>query len=248
MHFVLAAILAVTGFAGALHTLVLDTGEHLRVAADVRIEESLVVFRAEGGSLYSIPLTEVDLPATEEANRGPRKNVSPAGPKRSPDQARTDLEKMMADRSLANRPIVVSEEEKQRLLEELKSSRGVPSPPAPIERGEPAAIAPSETVTVDERSDEWYWRDRSRKFKENVRRAQEDLQLLIDKEQNLQDEILGLLSLGYNPNQFNLQVLQLAHTRDSIPRARLALERAERAHAQFRDDARRQGILPGWLR
>ena len=81
-----------------------------------------------------------------------------------------------------------------------------------------------------------------------MRQCQEELQLLIDRERNLQDEILGLMSLGYKGDQFAHQVLSLAATRDQIPRAQLELERAERALAQFMDDARRQGILPGWLR
>jgi len=37
-------------------------------------------------------------------------------------------------------------------------------------------------------------------------------------------------------------------TLDQIPAAELEVTRAERANAQFRDDARKQGILPGWLR
>jgi hypothetical protein len=97
-------------------------------------------------------------------------------------------------------------------------------------------------------ADEWHWRERARTYQERVRQRQEDLQMLIDREQNLSDEILGLLSLGYNGNQFSYQVLSLARTRDQIPQARLELERAERALSQFMDDARRQGILPGWLR
>lgn len=246
MNWICATILSVSALTGSLHTLVLQTGQRLAIEPDVRIEEGLVVFRVEGGQLHSIPLSEIDLPKTEKANEGPPRDEKPAGPRRTSDQARLDLEKMMADRSLSSRQIVVSEEEKRRLLEEASKSRGVPSPLPPL-MSEPSAIEP-EPPSEAEQKGEWYWRERSRTYHDRVTRAKENLQLLIDKEQRLQDEILGLLSLGYDPNQFNLQVLQLANARDGIPRAKLNLERAERELARFMDDARRQGILPGWLR
>lgn len=250
MTWILAAVLSVTSLAGSLHTLVLNSGEKLSVKQDVRIEEGLVIFRSDSGSLYSIPLDEIDLSRTETVNQGPRPAIAPAGPKRSADQARLDLDRMLAARSLAGRELVVSEDEKQRLIEEAARSRGVPSEPAAFPgelESEPAPPASGSATTSNTR-DEWYWREKSRAYQDRVTRAREELQLLADKEQRLQDEILGLLSLGYNPNQFNLQVLQLAHTRDSLPRAQLNLERAERDLARFKDDARRQGILPGWLR
>jgi hypothetical protein len=247
MTWLQAAILAVTALAGSIHTLVLTNGDRLAVRDDVRIEEGLVIFRSATGSLYSIPLSEIDVDRTEELNDGPPVPTTPSGPVRSNDQARLDLERMLADRSLSGRQIVVSEEEKNRLIEEAARSRGVPVDPAPI--APVSGPTPSTGATQDDDGrGEWYWRERSRTYQENVRRAREELQLLLDKERRLQDEILGLLSLGYNGNQFSLQVLQLAHTRDSIPRAQLNLERAERQLAQFKEDARRQGILPGWLR
>jgi len=247
MTWIQAAVLSAAALAGSLHTLVLNTGQRLAIEEEVRIEEGLVVFRAEGGPLYSIPLSEVDLARTEQANEAPKRESVPAGPKRSSDEARLDLERMLADRSLAGRQIVVSEEEKQRLIEEAARSRGIPVEPPPVTAGEDLVVA---GVTDEGRGDrdEWYWREKSRGYHDRVTRAKEELAFLADKEQRLQDEILGLLSLGYNPNQFNLQVLQLAHTRDSIPRAQLNLQRAERDLARFKDDARRQGILPGWLR
>ncbi len=246
MIWIQAAVLALTTYAGSLHTLVLTTGERLSVESEVRVEEGLVVFRSPAGPLYSIPLDDVDLELTEKVNEGPRRSTKPSGRTRTADQARLDLERMLADRSLSSREIVVSKEEKQRLLDEAARSRGVPAPPPPpMPEGISIQV---EAPEADTTKDEWAWRERSRSYHDRVRHAKEELQLLVDKERRLQDEILGLLSLGYNPNQFNLQVLSLAHTRDSIPRAQLNLERAERALAQFKDDARRQGILPGWLR
>ena len=50
---------------------------------------------------------------------------------------------------------------------------------------------------------------------------------------------LAVLSIG---------ATQLAYAEDSIPNAALSVQRAQRAYDQFRDDARRQGVMPGWLR
>ena len=249
MTFLCAAILAVSTFASSLHTLVLQSGEQIALASeDVKIQEGLVVFRADSGSLYSIPLGEIDLEATESINVGPQTRQKPERDARTPDHAREYLERLLAARSLSNIAIVVSDDEKARLLDEVEKSRGTPTPPAPLPATPVTATPAGEAVTVTEKNDEWYWRDKAREHKERVRQAKEEMQFLIKKEQRLQDEILGFLSLGYSPNQFSLQVFQLTHTRDSIPRAQMNVERVERSYRQFREDARRQGILPGWLR
>ena len=99
-----------------------------------------------------------------------------------------------------------------------------------------------------EKSQEWEWKSRARAYEEQLRRAKEELTLLEQREQELQDKILGLTSLGYAPKQFSYEVFQLQITRDSMPRARLEIDRAQRALDQFKDDARKEGVLPGWLR
>jgi len=64
----------------------------------------------------------------------------------------------------------------------------------------------------------------------------------------LRSRIAGFLSLGYKPNQFSYDTAVLQTTLEQIPYAELEVTRAERAYTQFRDDARRQGVMPGWLR
>ena len=64
----------------------------------------------------------------------------------------------------------------------------------------------------------------------------------------LRAQISGFLSLGYKPNQFSYQTTQLAYMQEQIPGAELQIQRAQRLYEQFRDDARRQGVIPGWLR
>ena len=87
-----------------------------------------------------------------------------------------------------------------------------------------------------------------RAYEEGVRRAQENLQLLLDRAEQLENEIRGFLSLGYTPRQFTYQTTILASVREQIPHAELQVQRAQRALEQFREDARRQGVMPGWLR
>jgi hypothetical protein len=88
----------------------------------------------------------------------------------------------------------------------------------------------------------------SRDHEESLRRAYEDLELLEETILQLQGEIRTFTNLGYKPHQFTYQATRLARAREQIPFARLEITRAERALAQFREDARREGILPGWLR
>jgi hypothetical protein len=81
-----------------------------------------------------------------------------------------------------------------------------------------------------------------------VRRAREELQLLETRIEQLRSEIHSFVSQGYKPRQFSYQTSELVRAEERLPYAQLALERAQRANEQFRDDARRMGILPGWLR
>lgn len=241
-------ILALTAVATPTDTITLRSGERIPVSGDVTLDGNRAVFRGTEGTLFSIPVDEIDIAATETP--GERVPAQARGRTAAEDQVLEELIRAAEKKSLSSRGLVVSDEEKQRLLEELRKSRGTPEPPRPYVPIYAAdSVAPvSEKAATARHADEWYWRERARGYEEQVRRRREDLQMLIDKERNLSDEILGLLSLGYNGDQFSYQVLSLARTRDRIPQARLELERAERALSQFKDDARRQGILPGWLR
>jgi hypothetical protein len=72
--------------------------------------------------------------------------------------------------------------------------------------------------------------------------------LLRDRAEMLKRQIEQFVSLGYRAHQFTYQSSELQVTLDQIPAAELEITHAERANAQFRDDARKQGIMPGWLR
>jgi hypothetical protein len=247
MHVIAAALLALTALSTPSNLIVLRTGEQISVSGGVTLEGSRAVFRTPDGSLFSLPVDEIDVEATADPS------AAPAPPRRvrsaAENKALEDLIRSTTSKTLSNRTLVVSDEEKRRLLDELKDSRGTPVAPRPYERVTQDESSSNAKETAGPRtSDEWYWRDRARGYQERVRQQKENLQMLISKEQQLSDEIIGFLNLGYNGDQFSYQVLSLARVRDQIPYARLELERAERALAHFMDDARRQGILPGWLR
>lgn len=137
----------------------------------------------------------------------------------------------------------VSEERLKQLIAELEKNHagaGVAPPPAPSAKPLPKP--------QPEPEDEAYWRSQARAHEENVRRAREELALLESRVEELQAEINTLFTLGFQPRDFTYQTTQLARTREQIPYARLEVTRAERAWQQFREEARRAGVLPGWLR
>ena len=210
-------------------TLVLRSGDRIAVEGPVREEKGVVTFRS-AGVLYSMPASEIE-------------RVEPAQPAPETLAKAAELE---SSKTLPKK-LALSEEEKKRRLKELeKNHSGKPAPPTtPIEQQYPP---PTRGEVEQQKRDEWDWRREARSYEEAVRRAQEDLYLLESRVAELQDQINALFALGYKPHQFTYQTTQLVKTREQIPYARLEVERAQRALEQFREDARRQGIMPGWLR
>jgi polyhydroxyalkanoate synthesis regulator phasin len=137
----------------------------------------------------------------------------------------------------------LSDEERKRLLEELAKNHEGTEPPPPQKFVPEAA-----PVAVEPIGEEASWRARARDHEENIRRAQEELALLESRIDDLRAEIHSLVSLGYHAQQFTYQTTQLARATEQIPYAKLEVTRTERAFAQFKEDARRAGVMPGWLR
>jgi hypothetical protein len=204
-------------------TLVLTSGLRLAVDGEVSARDGRVVFRS-GGALYSLPSSQVDFDAT---------------------RAGSSVVEVRAERSVPR--IRVSEAEKQRLLRELEQNHS--GTPASAEAGR-VPHDPSEFQTPLEKAsgEEWTWRRGARAHEEEIRQAKENLQLLRDKASSLRSQITGLISNGYKPNQFTYLTGELQNTLEAMPEAELAVARAERAYAEFRDDARRLDVTPGWLR
>ena len=139
--------------------------------------------------------------------------------------------------------LAVSEEERRRLIEQLEKNHAGGT--AAAELKPVPEMPPAETVDVVEENS---WRRQARTHQEAIRQAREELALLESRVDELQSQIQSFVSLGYRPRQFTYQTTQLERTKEQLPYARLAVTRAERAYEEFREDARRQGVLPGWLR
>lgn len=219
----LTALLLAASLSIPTHTLVLKSGVRFAVDGVVTEQDGRVVFRSRG-ALYSLPSAEVDFEATKTAASAVEVRASDEKPR-----------------------IKVSDAEKQRLLRELEQNHS--GTPATHDLGR-VPHDPTEDMTPAEKasSEEWTWRRQARVHEEAIRQAKEDLQLLRDRAERLRNEIKSFINLGYKPAQFSYQSTELQNALDAIPQAELSVQRAERAYAEFRDDARRLNVLPGWLR
>ena len=201
-------------------TLVLRSGDRIAVEGPLTQQNGVVIFRS-GGALYSMPATELDDVATKLAN-----------------DAGDDVQK-------SPRRLKVSVAEKERLLRDLERNH---DGGAPIDFKAPAGPPAREPSAPAADGEEWNWRQRARTYEESVREAKENLDMVLNRVEQLRAEIRSLLSLGWKPQSFTYQTTQLAYAEESIPGAELAVTRAQRQYDQFREDARRMGIMPGWLR
>ncbi|HEX2120630.1 MAG TPA: hypothetical protein VHL59_03215 [Thermoanaerobaculia bacterium] len=189
-----------------------------RMPVDSVREENGVLTFRSNGTLYSMPASEVARVVHGEEAPAPREEQTP------------------------RMRLRVSEEERRRLIEELeKNHSGTPVSREQLLQG---GMAPLPQNT----DDEWEWKNRARAHEEAIVRASEHLALLETREQELRARIFSLISLGFAPRQFTYDTTILARTQEQIPYARLALARAERQYEQFREEARRRGVMPGWLR
>jgi hypothetical protein len=218
----LANLLLITALSIPTPTLVLRSGHKMDVDGSVQVDQGRVTFRSNG-ALYSLAESEVDVEATRAAGKMP-----PA---------------VKADTTAR---LKVSDAERTRLLKELEQNHS--GKPAPVTAPAPLVVEAPPALTEQPSSDEWSWRQQAQAHEETIRRAREDLDLLTAKAESLKAHISGLISLGYKPRQFTYDSTELQYTLEQIPRAELEVTRAERAYAQFRENARKMGVLPGWLR
>jgi hypothetical protein len=199
-------------------TLILRNGTRYEVDGPIREEQGRIIFR-NSGSLYSIPLGDVDLDAT-----------------------RASVTKTIVVSNDPDRKFKVSAAERERLLRALEQNHsGEPAPDLNLAK----VPEPRESA---EKGDEWSWRAAARSHEEEIRRAKEDVELLHARVEALKHQIEQFFSLGFHPNQFSYQSSELEITLAELPAAELAVTRAQRANDQFREDARKLGITPGWLR
>jgi hypothetical protein len=208
-----------TGFPQPLVTTTLILRNGTHFDVDGPIREEQGRIIFRSGALYSIPVSEVDMDAT-----------------------RASLTKTVLATVDQDRKLKVSPAERDRLLRELEQNHsGGPAQALNVEK----MVEPRQSP---DNGDEWSWRSAARAHEEAIRRAKENVALLRDRAELLKRQVEQFVSLGYRPHQFTYQSSELQLTLDQIPAAELEITRAERANAQFREDARKQGIMPGWLR
>jgi hypothetical protein len=201
-------------------TLILRNGTRFEVEGPIREEQARIIFRTSG-KLYSIPLADVDMDATRAA-----------------------VTKAVVVTSDSGKKLKVSASERERLLRELEQNHtGKPSAAAAGDR-----LPEPREVAEPSNRDEWSWRLAARAHEEAIRRAKENVELLRTRASALKDQIQQFFALGYRANQFTYQSSELEITQSLLPAAELEVTRAQRENDQFREDARKQGITPGWLR
>jgi hypothetical protein len=234
MTLIAALILTTTlGLPADVDTLVLRSGEHIALDGPIREDNGRIVFRAAGGALYSIRSIDVDVKKTRYIAS------KPAGPAQAdPAQQQPPDERLK---------LRVSDAERQRLLRDLERNHSGQPAQESIILSRPPELPTRDDVQT-QTNDEWAWRLRARSFEESVRQAKENLALLERRIAELRSRIAGFVSLGYRPVQFSYDTAVLQTSEEQIPYAELEVARAERQWEQFREDARRQGVMPGWLR
>jgi hypothetical protein len=222
-------VVATLVVAPASQVLVLRSGERIEVLGELKKDGDRVVFKARSGTLYSLPASDIDEKATLAAAAAtPRKDARAPLPKRLKGDAAT----------------------KKRLLSELSKSRGTPSPAAPapaVSASKPSAVdeaAKEEALAAEEET----WRRNARALDNQVADAEQRIRDLTERERALNDGILSMLAMGHPQEHLGLQVRELQDTQSYLEQAKRELERVTRERAAFQDDARRRGILPGWLR
>jgi len=210
--------------------IVLRSGDRIQVDGAVKQENGVVTFKS-GRLFYTLPSEEVE-------------RIETAGRKAETEE--TAIEPAAKPAPIAPRRLRATEEERKRLLAELEQNHGgQPAVPQKIMELPPA---PTRAETAANKREETQWRTQARAHEEAILRANEELSLLETRAAQLQEKIHSLIALGYKPPQFTYDTRLLASTLEQIPYAKLEVTRAERAFAQFKDDARKDGVPPGWLR
>jgi hypothetical protein len=224
MH-VLAAYLVAAALSISTPTLVLTDGHRIPVDGAVQMENGRATFHSNGG-LFSIPANEVDLDATRAAAASPVITVRPDEKK----------------------PLKLNEEARKKLIADIENNHSGKAAPA-------EAISVATPINGEARAEkdakaaeEWRWRQDARSHEQAVRDAQDNVNLLRDEIEKLKSQVTGFVALGYDSHQFTYQTSRIVHLEEQLPYAEKELARAQRLNDEFREDARKQGILPGWLR
>ena len=241
MMSILALVMTVA-LTAQIDTLVLESGELIPILEIVSVENDRILYRDGAGVLYSIPLDDVDLTATTDPDRSPHRNDL--------REVSEPVENEIVQRTADQLPVSgfrVSDEERDQIIREFERSAGPGTPPQ-LDETPSDDSEPDLTIEVTDESDEWHWRNESLRLQEQIEQAKESLESAVRRERQLNDTILYYAGNTGDGTGYSQLIYELENLRSRIPRLELAVERAEREHRRFRDEARQRGVLPGWLR
>jgi hypothetical protein len=125
---------------------------------------------------------------------------------------------------------------------------GAPPPPRPAPDTTPAPevtpAAPPETAVVEEQKDEAYWRGRIIDAQQQLQRSQMFLEALQSR--------INALSADFVARDDPAQRAVIAEDRQKalaeMERVKADIQRLTKQIADIREEARRAGVPPGWLR
>ena len=107
------------------------------------------------------------------------------------------------------------------------------------------AAAPQGAATTEPVRDEQYWRGRALEIRQRWRRASDDVEELEQKSTELRQKFYLENDTFTRDNQIKPEWDRVL---DKLRQARLDAEAAQKELAQFLDEGRAAGIMPGWLR
>ncbi len=256
-RFIIAFLLLLVWSGSALaYTVILKDGRRVEVRETFRQVNSVVVFTKSDGKPFSVSVTNIDIPATEKANRQRpgdfQNNMGGALPITDGDAPAPAVAQKSPRKSPA-RPA--------RVLTNADFGGGRASDPEPVTSPSlPPAQAPASNSSPSEDPEtEAYWQGRVRPilmemqiqvqlYNSLVRQAN-DLEQKIEQQGRSYTIVRGVGGYVYLPQENNsVEKLELARIRDRMNDVNAQLTSLRVRYAYIQEEARRKGIPPGWVR
>lgn len=236
------------------YTVVLKDGRRIEVKDGYRQINTVIVFTKPDGKPFSVSFDNIDVATTEKVN----------GQKSGDFRKNCDAPLPISD-GVTPPPVVASNVPKKsptrpaRVLTNADFGGGRPSPPEPPDEKRPAEAAekPNFKPATDERDTEAYWQGRVRPL---LMEMQIQLQLynsLSAQAEQLERKIAAqpkvyVRSPGgyvYIPQETNgSDQYELARVRDRLNDVNAQLTSLRVRYAYIQEEARRNGVPPGWIR
>lgn len=211
------------------YVVVLKDGRRLPAREKPVVEENVVKFVAGDGQAQSLPLAEVDLVATERANR-PKRLVW-TNEEIQTLRTRKQISVVGAQPAEAAKPAAEGAAGGEASAEEGEAEEG--------EEGAPAAEKPKPRPPREQ--DPEYYRERLRSLRDDLNRLNRQI---TDLQRNMQAGAGRQGAGGFSAAQASGG----ADPRDTLQRLQRQRDELNRQIAAVEDEARRNGISPGAIR